>query len=201
MPINLLFLLSPLLVLIPGYPYAVSFIYLPIGLIQMFNLGRENNEIYYSALLPVRKNSFVKSRFLLVIGLQVADLLLTIPCLYLNGALKIINYAGLEANWALEGLGLIMFGLFNVIFLTMFYKTGVKSGIPFLLAFSIMLIVGESLDLVFSFVKPFPSLLDTTIFQINWAQGAVFASGLLIYILLTLASYLLSIQEAEKIEI
>ena len=201
MPINILFLLAPLLVLIPSYPYAVCFIYLPIGLVQMFNLGRENNEIFYSSLLPIKKNSFIKSRFLLVIGLEIADFLLTIPFLYLNGYLKIINYAGLEANWAIEGIGLIMFGVFNLIFLTMFYKTGVKTGVPFLIAFSAMLILGESLDVLLSFILPFASILDVSIIQASWPQWVVFASGLIIYGLLTLASYLISLQTGERIEL
>lgn len=55
------FLLSALL-LVPSYPYYVSFFYLTLGVFLTFKTNRAENDIFYSALLPVRKGDVVRAR-------------------------------------------------------------------------------------------------------------------------------------------
>lgn len=43
------------LLLVPSYPYYVSFFYLTLGIFLTFKTNRAENDIFYSALLPVRK--------------------------------------------------------------------------------------------------------------------------------------------------
>ena len=53
MPVPLLFLLLSGLVLIPNYPYYVTFFYTTLGIFLMMQSARENRDLYYMALLPV----------------------------------------------------------------------------------------------------------------------------------------------------
>ena len=41
------------LLLVPSYPYYVSFFYLMLGIFLTFKTNRAENDIFYSALLPV----------------------------------------------------------------------------------------------------------------------------------------------------
>ena len=55
MPVPLLFLLLSGLVLIPNYPYYVTFFYTTLGIFLMMQSARENRDLYYMALLPITK--------------------------------------------------------------------------------------------------------------------------------------------------
>ena len=52
MPVPLLFLLLSALVLVPNYPYYVTFFYTTLGIFLMMQSARENRDLYYMALLP-----------------------------------------------------------------------------------------------------------------------------------------------------
>ena len=63
------------LLLVPSYPYYVSFFYLTLGIFLTFKTNRAENDIFYSALLPVRKGDVVRARVLTVALLELANIL------------------------------------------------------------------------------------------------------------------------------
>ena len=71
MPVPLLFLLLSGLVLIPNYPYYVTFFYTTLGIFLMMHSARENRDLYYMALLPITKTPSASrrtSRFLVFLS-------------------------------------------------------------------------------------------------------------------------------------
>ena len=62
MPVPLLFLLLSALVLVPSYPYYVTFFYNALGIFLMLQAARENRDVYYMALLPVTKRDVVRDQ-------------------------------------------------------------------------------------------------------------------------------------------
>lgn len=62
-PVPLLFLLLSALVLVPSYPYYVTFFYNALGIFLMLQAARENRDVYYMALLPLTKRDLVRARF------------------------------------------------------------------------------------------------------------------------------------------
>jgi hypothetical protein len=76
--------------------------------------GRENNDIFYTMTLTVRKKDIVKARFLFVILIQIAQVLTAIPFAYLRSLYDMPgNLVGINANTAFFGLSFLMMGLFN----------------------------------------------------------------------------------------
>ena len=61
-PMTLVFCLFGAMLLIPAYPYTVMWFYVMLGLFFSFLNGREQKDVYYSALLPIRKRDTVKAR-------------------------------------------------------------------------------------------------------------------------------------------
>lgn len=123
------------LVLIPAYPYGVVFFFAMLGVFQSMMYARETRDIYFTALLPVRKRDAVKAKLLLAAFAQLAQLLLSIPCAFLRTLyLPQGNPVGIEANAAYYGFGLMIFGVFNLVFFTQFFKTAYKAGVAFLTA-------------------------------------------------------------------
>lgn len=123
------------LVLVPAYPYGMVFMFGCLGPFITMGYGRETNDLYYSALLPISKRDVVKGKVLLFAAAQLGQVLISVPFAFLR--VRLLpggNPAGIEANLAYYGFGFLVFSVFNLIFLTEFFKTGYKSGWSFLYA-------------------------------------------------------------------
>src|SRR5512133_2785973 len=134
-PTGYIFLLMGAMLLIPNYPYYVAFFYQTLGIFFTFMNGNSTNDIFFTTLLPVRKRDVVKARLSAVIGLELLQLIIAVPFAILRAKIAPAeNLAGQDANLALFGLVLLMFGVFNVVFLPMFYRSAYKTGTPYLMA-------------------------------------------------------------------
>lgn len=123
------------LVLIPAYPYGIVFFFALLGIFQSIMYARETRDIYFTALLPVRKRDVVKAKLLLAAFAEILQLLLSLPFAFLRTLyLPEGNPVGIEANAAYYGFGLMIFGVFNLTFFTRFFKTAYKAGTAFLIA-------------------------------------------------------------------
>ena len=134
-PTLFVFTLLGALIIIPSYPYGVVFLFGCIAPFITFMYGRETNDIYYTALLPIKKSEVVKSKCLLIVLVQITQMLISLPFAFLR--LRLLpegNPVGIEANAAYYGFGLMIFGVFNFVILTSFFKTTYKVGKAFLLA-------------------------------------------------------------------
>lgn len=201
-PLYILFMLLPAMVLIPNYPYLVGFIYIPISFIYIFNGGRENSEMYYTCLLPVKKTDIVKSKFLFVIIYELMSLIIAIPFLYINGIIGMNNTAGCQANWALLGIVFFMYGIFNLIFLSKFFKTCVKTGIPFLIASLTSIICAEIIDVMMIVVPFFKDNINVSILSNNiLGQLLILIIGIIVFAAGNLVAYSISKKEINKVEL
>ena len=157
MPVPLLFLLLSGLVLIPNYPYYVTFFYTTLGIFLMMQSARENRDLYYMALLPITKREMVKAHFSLVLTIEAMQVLVCLPFMLLRASYgEIKNAVGIEANVAFLGFSLVLLGLFNRIFFPMHYKNAYDLGKPFVIS-SITLALGmvilETLQHVLPYLK------------------------------------------------
>ena len=157
-----LFLALASMILIPNYPYAVSFFYVTLGVFFICLTGRENHDAGYTAALPVSRKQIVEGRILLVCCLELADLLAAALMVWLKSLIGFSpNQAGMDANIALLGEGFLVFSLFNLIFFPRWYKDINKVGAPFLLA-SAAVFVYILLVIVSTYAVPFVrDCLDT----------------------------------------
>lgn len=187
-PTGYIFLLMGGMLLIPNYPYYVAFFYQTLGIFFMFMSGNTTNDIFFTTLLPVRKRDVVKARLGTMIGLEVLQIIVAVPFALLRSKITPAeNLAGMDANIALFGLVFIMFGVFNVVFLPMFYRTAYKTGTPFMLAISAMSTVIISAELVIQFTPSLKQALDTTGYTLM--QMIVLTVGMLIFALLNAVAY------------
>ena len=162
-PTMFLFLLFSAMLLIPSYPYYVAFIYTCLSVFFVFLQGRENNDLSFTALLPVRKRDIVRARCLLVVLMQLAQVLVSLPCAIVGARINPLggNAAGIEANAAFFGLVLVMYSLFNLLFLPAFYRTGYRVGRAFLFAGAAVLVYIVAAELLVQCVPALKASLDT----------------------------------------
>lgn len=188
------------LVLIPAYPYGIIFLFSGLGIYISFMYGRETNDIYYTALLPVHKRDTVKAKCLLVVLAQLVQMLISLPFAFLrliilsNG-----NPVGIEANIAFYGMGFLIYAVFNLIFLTVFFKTAYKAGKAFILAMLPATIIMTVMEIIVHF--PAFSWLDSVKLPELFRQVPILIIGFLVYILATILAYQVSAKRFEEVDL
>ena len=78
-PTSYIFLALSLLMLVPNYPYYVTFFYMTLAVFFTCLSGRENQDLLYMALLPVRKRDIVSARMVSSCMLELALMVLCVP--------------------------------------------------------------------------------------------------------------------------
>ena len=102
-PITYFFLAFALMTLIPGYPILVGGFFITLGIFYTFQMARESSDILYTALLPCKKQDVVRAKYAFCVLIE------------------------------LLGWLLILFALFNSVFLGGFFRTAYGLGKPFIL--------------------------------------------------------------------
>jgi hypothetical protein len=194
------FTLLGVLVIVPAYPYGMIFMFGCIAVCATFMYGRETNDIYYTALLPIKKRDVVKAKFLLVFCVQMVQILVSLPFAFLRVyVLPEGNPAGIEANVAFYGFGLIIYTLFNLVFMTQFFKTAHKAGKSFLLA----LIPTIPIVLAMEAIAHFPGLawLDSVAREDMFRQLPILLIGIAVYPIGIWIAYKLSAKRFEYVDL
>ena len=130
-PASVLFLLLSAMLLIPNYPYYVICFYTCLGTFFICLTGRENRDIEFTALLPVRKTDLVRARVFTVMLMQLAQLVIAVPFAVFSSRVSAENLVGMDANTAFFGFALVLYGVFNLVFFRNYYRAPGKVGKAF----------------------------------------------------------------------
>lgn len=196
-----LFLGLSAMLLIPNYPYYVTFFYTCLSLFFICLTGRENRDIPYMMLLPVRKRDIVRSRIAMAVCLQLLQVLACVPFAVLRTGFSMPgNQVGMDANPAFFGLALVMMGIFNLLFFTAYYRHPDRIGKSFAVAGTGMFLYMGAAEAMTHFV-PFFMTLDTPGWEHPAEKGAVLAAGAALYGLLTEIACKKSEKSFEKLDL
>lgn len=199
-----LFILFGFMFFLPGYPVLCGVFFTTLGIYQSFQYAREANDIVFSALLPIAKKDVVKGKYLFTCIIELAAFcLMTITTFVrmtvLSEAIPYRNNALMNANFFALGMALVIFGLFNTIYLGGFFRTAYYLGKPFviyIIAAFLTIGVAEALHHIPGLEK-----LNAFGFDCLGLQLGLLAAGAVIYILLTLLTYKCSCKRFEKIDL
>ena len=203
-PTAILFLFMAFMVFIPNYPYEVIFFFSGLSIFFICLTARENGDLAFSCLLPVKKSLVPLARILMAVILQstllvITAVALTVKQLVLPADMQ-INLAGNMANIAFLGFGAIVCGVFNVVFFPLHFKKPDKVGIPFVVA-SAAVFVLIGILIVLRWTVPFFSETICTVDPTNIVSKIiVLVVGLCIYALMTVCAALVSVKRFEKVD-
>ena len=201
-PTSVLFWALSALLLVPGYPYYVTFFYTGRGIFFTCLNGRENNDVAYTLTLPVAKTDLVKARFLLVLLLEGVQVAVAIPFALLRQRMPVPeNPVGMEANLAFFGLSLGLLGLFNFVFLGLYYRDVTKVGTSFTwasVAVFVYIVAAETCAHVIPFVR---DRLDTPDPQFLGEKLAVLLLGGAVCAGLTWITYRKSVRNFQRFDL
>ena len=202
-PSMFFFMFFGVLLLIPSWPYFIAFGYIFIAFSNIYVMGRSNDDIFFTACLPVRKRDTVKARVYSSAAFELIQLVLAIPFAVINTTLINTqgNAAGMNINFAFFGCVLIMYGLFNVILIPGFYKTAYKVGVPVLLAITAALIFAGAVEAAVHLVPALGATVNAFGTGSIGSQLAVLAAGFVIFFGLTWISYRKGAANFEKVDL
>lgn len=199
-PTSIVFVLLGCLVLVPAYPYSVIFMFGCLAPYITFLNGRETNDAWYTALLPVTKQEMVRAKCMLTVFFQLIQMFISIPFMLLRNAIAFPNNpVGLDATLAWYGLGLIIYATFDLIFLPAFYKSGYKVGRSFILAsipMLILIVAAES-----SAHIPQLAWMDSYKPEHLLMQLPILLAGIVYYVVFLMLSYKLSVRRFERVDL
>ncbi len=201
LPLVYIFMAFILMLLIPNYPYTVSFFYTCLGIFFCFQMGRENRDVYYMLMLPIKKKDIVKARYLTILSIEIIQILLCIPVSIIRGTvLTYPNMAGIDPDVAFYGGACIIFATFNLVFFSGYFKDVSKVGISFLKAsIAAFLMVG----LVEASVHIGKAVLGTCFWDSMKIENLIkqipiLLVGIVIFILVNLLGYRRDVKNFER---
>lgn len=201
-PTVIVFLILSSMLLIPNYPYLVVFFYTSLGIFFTCLLGRENKDVEYTALLPVAKSDIVTSRVITIVIIELFQIIFAIPFAILRSKMPLPpNEVGLDANISLFAMAFILCGIFNIVFLSLYYKNVTKVGTAFNFSCGtsfLFIIIVETLTHIDGFFK---DVLDTPDSQFLFQKLIVLAISILIFCILTITAYNISKARFEKFDL
>ena len=197
------FISAAVMTLIPGYPILCGVFFVTLGIFHSFQNAREANDIVYSALLPIAKKDVVKGKYLFSVmielcGFLIMTLMTLLRMTVLSDAKPYRQNALMNANPFFLGMALVIFGLFNLIFIGGFFKTAYKLSpfVTYIIAVFLTIGAAEALHHV-----PGLEALNAFGFEHLPVQLSLLAGGIVIFILLTAVSYRISCARFEKIDL
>ena len=202
-PLSWLFTAFALMTLIPGYPILVGSFFVCLGLFQSFQSSRENNDILYTVLLPVSKTDAVKAKYRFVVLIQmiafaISAVITLLRLTLMTKATPYVTNPMMNANQAFLAYMLVIFALFNWLFLCGFFKTAYKFGASFILFIVvsfIVVIIGEVLHHI-----PGLTFLNATAPLTDPVMWGILGAAAVIYLIATLLSCKVAMKRFERVD-
>ncbi|WP_268627567.1 ABC-2 transporter permease [Paenibacillus alvei] len=202
-----MFFIMPLilgaLMLVPGWLYFIVILYFCwITIPNIFGGYRTQNDLMFTSMMPVTRSDMVKARVLVIVILE----LLHMVSAMIFGMINLRLYPNLThyffaPHMGFWGLCFVMLAIFNIIFISMYYKTAYKYGGAALTSISAAMLfagVAQWLGVQNSFVS------DT--FNGSGAhnmtlQISILITGIVIFIAFNMIAYRIAIRRFLKVEI
>lgn len=201
-PTCYIFLLLPLMLLIPNYPYTVTYFYFALAIFFTCTLGRESNDIGYMMMLPISRKDIVKARIAFTVILELASIIISVPFIIIRQTVMTApNLGGFDANIALVGFALLLYSIFNTVFFINYYKDVKKPGISFVISSAALLlyvVIGEVVDHI---MPIFVNVLDTPDSTHITEKVILDIICIIIYVLTLIITYKKSVSLFSKLDI
>ncbi|MGG2091857.1 ABC-2 transporter permease [Bacillus sp. S13(2024)] len=195
--------LTGALMLVPGWLYFIVILYFCwITIPIMFAGYRTQNDLIFTTMMPVTRKDMVKARVFVIVILE----LLHIVSAIIFGMFNIRLYPNqtyyfFAPHMGFWGLCFVMLAIFNIFFISMYYKTAYKSGkatFASVTAAMVFAVVAQWLGIQNSFVSDIfnGSGADNMTLQIS-----ILIAGILIFISFTMIAYRIAYKRFLQVEI
>lgn len=204
--VNPWFFILPLftgaLMLIPGWIYfLVPLYFCLITVPNIFGGFKSQNDLMFSTMMPVTKKDIVKARITVIIILELLHL--SVAMIFSIFTLRLypqLTYYFFEPHLGFWGLCFMMFAIFNIVLLSMYYKTAYKYGAATTASITVATLfagVAQWIGIQSPWVNAifYGSGADNTVRQLF-----ILILGIVIFIVFTLITYRIAVRRFLKVE-
>ncbi|CAH1206464.1 hypothetical protein PAECIP111893_02565 [Paenibacillus plantiphilus] len=195
--------LTGALMLIPGWLYFLVVLYFCFLTVpNMFAGYKSQNDLIFTGMLPVTKRDIVKAKVSVIVILELIHIVVAM----LYGMITIrlypdLTYYFFKPTLGFWGLCFVMLAIFNIILISMYYKTAFKYGAATVASITaVMLFAGgaEWLGIQNSYVY---DLFKGTGTDRLGTHLSILIMGIGIFAIFTIIAYHIAIKRFEKVEI
>lgn len=203
-PLSFIFLAASALALVPGYPILLAPFFVCLGIFYSFQNAREANDVIYSMLLPIAKRDYVRAKYAFTLTIEGISFVLisavtAVRMTLLADAGAYAENPLMNATPVYLAFVLLMFASFNVFFLSGFFRTGWKIGVPFV----VFCAVGALIVFAGEALRHFPGLeyLHSQRIENAPLQFAALGAGIVLFFAASFISMKVSEGRFEKIDL
>lgn len=191
------------LMLIPGWVYflvPLYFCFLTVP--NMFGGFKSQNDLMFSTMMPVTKTDIVKSRITVVVILELMHLVIAmIFSIFTFRLYPNLTYIFYPPHMGFWGLCFIMLAIFNILFISMYYKTAYKYGAA--------TTASTTAAILFAGLAQWAGIQSPWVNDIFYGSGtdntalqlSILIAGIIIFIAFTLIAYKIAVKRFLKVEI
>lgn len=199
--INKFFYVLPVLIgclfFIPQWFFTLVLMYMFwITVPQVYASYLSNQDSNFTSALPVVKKDIVLSKAAALMILEMIQIIVVVIFAIVHNALYGVWNFGLDANIAFFGVAFALYGLFNILFLPYYFKTGYRFGRP--------TILGTIGTLVFAFILEYGVIRFEFMRNIfegeTTTQFLVLGSGIVLSIVLSFIAVQLSVKRFDVVD-
>ena len=198
------FLAMALLLFIPSWVFFIALAYLFLFFVTLGQMDKANGDLTFACSLPIPKSSIVTARAITVVIIEVAELVLA-------GLVSIARYwlypegnlagMGMNTNLAFFGVMLVMYTIFNLVYLPGSYKRAYRMLWPLAGGSLIAVVIGGLLTYLLALQPTLAGIFNDRGFGHPWAQVLLFAAGLIVYAGLTLIAHRKAVSNFAKVDL
>jgi hypothetical protein len=191
------------LILIPSYPAIVSSFYCTLCILNTCRLIATNKDLDFTLSLPVSRAQMVTAKNVSFVLLELTQF---VCCLFFALIADLItapqgNSVGIDPNLAYFGFLFICYGVFNLIFMPLFFRSGIKTGVAILFAMVAFFLVYGLLEVLITVLPPGRAVIDSMQAANFGPQAVYLAAGIVFYALSFLIANKLSVRLFEKVNL
>jgi hypothetical protein len=211
-PQVIIFTLFSCLVLVPSWPATIAFVYPLAGVATIFPRALADQDVQYTVMLPIRKGDVVKSKWLLVLLIELTSLVFSIPFALVKNMVLIPNeIAAAEASqsgdisyligsapsFATYAFILLGFAVYNLVLFPWYYRNPAKVNWPQTISlFAGMIIMGVG-AVIQGFVPALVSYDSTGLI----AQLVSLGVGIILFVSLSILAEKLAEKSFDKVDL
>ncbi|QFT87649.1 hypothetical protein FIU87_03205 [Bacillus sp. THAF10] len=199
----LLPILTGALMLIPGWLYFIVLLYFCwITIPNVCATYKAQNDLLFSFMLPVTRKDIVKAKIAVIVILELLHIVTAVIFGIIHTQLyPVFNYFFFAPTIGFWGLSFIMLAIFNLFFISMYFKTAYKYGLP--------TIVAVTAAMLFATGAEWLGIQNAKVFDLFKGSGAenlaiqlpILFTGMLIFVVFTFIAYVIAIKQFKKVTI
>jgi hypothetical protein len=190
------------LLLIPQWIYLIALMYVFwVTVPNIYSTYNSQNDRTFCMLMPIKKEDYVKSKIMSLMILELAHLVFAAVFAIIHNQLYPQTNFVLDLNFAFFGVGFLMYGVFNLIFYPIYFKTAYFFGKATIFGNIGAVLFGLGIEFAVIFIPELRNLLEGTGTRETIWQLVIFFGGVVGFFIMNYIAFNISKGKFERTDL